>query len=600
MFLSGKKRLKKILLATTVIIVIAKLLLDHHTIRSMPEKKTPNDDFYYSLVNHLKTYKPIALEETSIENKKNLRTKNCKMADMSLFDDRVNNLAVYNNLNECYSLPDSIFDNLESNHWGFVNKIKTDLQKKYHHPSSSSKKTKEKDDNESDIGIVTVGGGKYSVLAYNSIRSMRKFGTTLPVEVFIPEVDKVGEEDFCFNVLPKLNAKCIFLSDVLPDSLLEDPDFKFDRFQFKVWALLISTFRHVAFIDADNYLISNLDDFNNQTSYLENGLVIWPDMWARVTPPTFYKLIHKHIDLNENPIRNVGDSITPFEIQYPEYKDNRMTYDDAANKIRMHNFKNTLSDPTSESGQMLMDKVRHLDTLLLSLYYNVYGPAWYYNMFSLGGAGEGDKETFIGAAFALDNPYYQIKSGMGITGFFKQKKEGGNGEYRGCGLLQVDFEKDYQHYYNYVRKNSEKLVQDDLFGNDDNDPIKKYNKGRIFYDKWMKDENNGKNLEYMFVHASLNKFDPWRLYKDREFAYDRDGVTPYRQFRDLKRMKYFDIELFAFEELEKVMCHDEQRIDFKYYQDKKNTDDWPKICLELSKRVEFLKETHDSAVKPEI
>ncbi|KAK7679537.1 Golgi alpha-1,2- mannosyltransferase [Cerrena zonata] len=43
------------------------------------------------------------------------------------------------------------------------------------------------------------------------------------------------------------------------------------------------------------------------------------------------------------------------------------------------------------------------------MYYNYYGPDYYYPLLSQGAAGEGDKETFIAAAHKLKLPYYQVK-----------------------------------------------------------------------------------------------------------------------------------------------------------------------------------------------
>jgi alpha 1,2-mannosyltransferase len=73
-------------------------------------------------------------------------------------------------------------------------------------------------------------------------------------------------------------------------------------------------------------------------------------------------------------------------------------------------------DQTTESGQIYISKSLHRSTLLLSLYYNYYGPGIYYSLFSQGAHGEGDKETFAPAADFFRLPYYMLKGTPGAIG----------------------------------------------------------------------------------------------------------------------------------------------------------------------------------------
>jgi alpha 1,2-mannosyltransferase len=65
---------------------------------------------------------------------------------------------------------------------------------------------------------------------------------------------------------------------------------------------------------------------------------------------------------------------------------------------------------------MLINKRTHLKTLLLSIYYNIYGPEYYYPLLSQGVLGEGDKETFMAAALVAAESYYRVKTGVIAVG----------------------------------------------------------------------------------------------------------------------------------------------------------------------------------------
>jgi len=91
-----------------------------------------------------------------------------------------------------------------------------------------------------------------------------------------------------------------------------------------------------------------------------------------------------------------------------------------------------LPEASSEAGQLLINKQKHLKTLLLAVYYNIYGPDFYYPLLSQGALGQGDKETFMAAAMVLDLPYYRVKTGVKAIG----RVDGS--ERKGSGMIQVD------------------------------------------------------------------------------------------------------------------------------------------------------------------
>lgn len=96
-------------------------------------------------------------------------------------------------------------------------------------------------------GIVTTAGGKYIPVFLVSLRLLRRTGSTLPVEVFLADQTEYDHK-LCTRTLPALNARCRILTDVLGAS--ENVEIK--TYQYKIFAILFSSFEDVFFLDADN------------------------------------------------------------------------------------------------------------------------------------------------------------------------------------------------------------------------------------------------------------------------------------------------------------------------------------------------------------
>lgn len=229
-------------------------------------------------------------------------------------------------------------------------------------------------------GIVTIGGGKFTWLALLSISQIRSTGCTLPIEIFIPYHEHYDKE-FCAKAETDLNAKCIRG----PSGL------KLDSFQWKLIAIYYSSFQNVLFLDSDNTVLKNPNGLFSWDKYLESGLVLWPDAWTRTTHPAFYDIIG--VEVKET----------------------------ASGKF--HDNEGAMPDPTNESGMILVNKVKHTDTLFVALYLNIFGPEYYYPLITQGGAGEGDKDTFMASVFALGMPYYVVYNTLHFIGYFKNGRE---------------------------------------------------------------------------------------------------------------------------------------------------------------------------------
>jgi alpha 1,2-mannosyltransferase len=237
-------------------------------------------------------------------------------------------------------------------------------------------------------GIVIVGGGRFTPMAIVSILMLRRTKSKLPVEVFLP-----NENDYdhyiCEILFKELNTRCITLSRVIKGHQ------SITRYQYKVFAIILSSFEDVIFLDADSIPIMDPSKLFHQEPYTLTGLVTWPDFWISSASHLFYE---------------ITDQPTP----------------------------SLLKHASSESGQIMISKRQHNQSLLLALYYNFYGPAFYYKLLSQKAAGEGDKETWVAAATALNKTYYQVREGAQPVGRHI------NGTYKYGGMLQYHPSNDYK------------------------------------------------------------------------------------------------------------------------------------------------------------
>lgn len=211
-------------------------------------------------------------------------------------------------------------------------------------------------------GIVSTASGALLPIFLISLRMLRRTGCVLPVELFVRDSGEY-DEHICADVLPSLGAHCVLLSDLIGASSTSQHSLqKVEKYQLKAFSILFSSFEDVFFLDADNLLLQDptpLFSTSRSTSpFKDNGLLLWPDFWASSTSPLFY-------DLASLPM-------PPLTMQ-----------------------------ASVESGQLLVSKRRMRRELLMTAYYNMYGPEWYYPLLSQGAPGQGDKETFFAGAEAV-------------------------------------------------------------------------------------------------------------------------------------------------------------------------------------------------------
>ncbi|POR37872.1 Uncharacterized protein TPAR_01930 [Tolypocladium paradoxum] len=167
-------------------------------------------------------------------------------------------------------------------------------------------------------GIVITSKSANFGIAVAAILMLRHVGSKLPIELFLDSTNN-PERRLCDRSLANLQLTCLNMDDFL--RLPETSDWKtpkLEKHQFKPFSVLFSSFQEVLFLDADPWF-----------GYLAGLLV-----------PTISPLFY---DIAEAQMPNIA-----------------------------------LKSRASVSGLMLHSKAKHVD----SVYYNSYGPKYYYQLYS--------------------------------------------------------------------------------------------------------------------------------------------------------------------------------------------------------------------------
>lgn len=518
----------------------------------------------------------------------------------------------YESLLQCLKIDESSFDDLHKNHKYFMDHF-VDLYDSWEShiwdnlsasvsssspspsPSSSFKTTASANPRNNALyhgnGIVVVGGGKYSVLSLLLIEALKSQNVHLPIEILIPPAEASLEKEYCEfleNNHNRYNAKCIYFDRVFPQELLEN--FEFKGYQYKSVALLASSFENVLLLDADNVPLTDISNVFQSHVYKKFGMILWPDIWRRSTNPKYYDIAEIKINF-EKRTANLIDRFTPAQVYTPQ--DKLLDTEYLRQEVPYHDFEGAIPDVSSETGQLLINKRTHMKSILLSFYYNVYGPEYYYPMFTQNMAGQGDKETFVAAAHVLNESYYQVKSTAGIAGYHRQDNSG----FRSVAIYQKNFIQDYDLYEISKRKTYEKY------------DIKDVNNGKwTFRNEAQKEQSTAKyNPEYspqtsylnlffknketeaqnMFAHCNFPKFDPLEMSKKKDFTWEG------KHFRVFKRQRVngFDVEKSFYTTFDTHLCQSNGRVEFSYLNNKiKGETEWNEMCQFIHEKLDFLQE----------
>ena len=204
-------------------------------------------------------------------------------------------------------------------------------------------------------GIIICGGGsKYFPGAWVCIRMLRKFGCTLPIQIWF-----LGEKELnprMRELVAPFGVECI---DAL--QLRETkPCRRLIGWELKAYAVLHTTFREVLLLDADNVPVRDPTYLFEAPEYTQRGAIFWPDIerFSEI-PPSFNPEIWKALGM-----------VPP------------------------------IGEPEFESGQLLINKELSWRPLNLAMWFNEFSDFFYKYVY-------GDKETFhlawkkLGVPFAM-------------------------------------------------------------------------------------------------------------------------------------------------------------------------------------------------------
>ncbi|KAL3670844.1 hypothetical protein V7S43_004029 [Phytophthora oleae] len=119
-----------------------------------------------------------------------------------------------------------------------------------------------------DRGIVFVIYEKLLLGAYVSVRSLRAFGCTLPIEMWYKTSETNVEHPLLRLMVEEFG---VYLR------LIEDP--LATHFYTKLHAIFYSAFDNVLLLDADNFAVRDPNYLFDTQEFVETGAIFWPDFW---------------------------------------------------------------------------------------------------------------------------------------------------------------------------------------------------------------------------------------------------------------------------------------------------------------------------------
>jgi alpha 1,2-mannosyltransferase len=214
-----------------------------------------------------------------------------------------------------------------------------------------------------DRGIVFVIYEKLLLGAYVSVRSLRALGCTLPIEMWY-----MTSETNVHHPLLRL------LVDEYGVFLREIRDPRATHFYTKLHAIFYSAFDKVLLLDADNFAVRDPNYLFDTDEFRDTGALFWPDFWK---PGNTIFNIHER------------SYVWPFfGLDYVDMFE-------------------------QESGQVLIDRVRHQRALNTLMFYGFAQVPRVHEELRLVW---GDKDLFRFAWMKTDSPFYMAERPPGSAG----------------------------------------------------------------------------------------------------------------------------------------------------------------------------------------
>lgn len=272
-------------------------------------------------------------------------------------------------------------------------------------------------------GIVMIGGGSFLGTALTSILTLRESGSKLPLELVLTSFDEY-QQDVCEVMLPALNARCIIMEEILGPDVFKGLNLK--KYELKVLGLFLSSFEEALLMDADNLAVKSPDYILDSKLFDKYGYIIWMDFWRQTISPYFYEIAG--IDIGE-PVRKDGI-----------YPDSEFS---SRSQSQLADLEGAIPDSTCEAGQLAINKRTHFKPLLMTVYYNLLGFKYYYQLLGQGAVGIGDKDTFIAGLTVFGIKPYFVKQRPLLLGYDHGEDDSG---WQDTTMVQYDPVQDYEYY----------------------------------------------------------------------------------------------------------------------------------------------------------
>ncbi|ONH66139.1 hypothetical protein BON22_3915 [Cyberlindnera fabianii] len=169
-------------------------------------------------------------------------------------------------------------------------------------------------------------------------------------------------------------------------------------------------------------------------------------------------------------------------------------------------------------------------SIFLSLYYNVFGPNYFYGLLSQGQAGEGDKETILAAAHKCGLPYYQVQEYIREYGEMTNTYE-----------FHISAMGQYDPILDYIQSQDPQRYKDTRWT---------YNREKVNYlmHRYSKSET-------LFLHCNQPKLYPWKIDgKGFRMIHDTAGVRRRLYSKALIQELGYDVEAKIWETMEWMLC----------------------------------------------
>jgi alpha 1,2-mannosyltransferase len=215
-------------------------------------------------------------------------------------------------------------------------------------------------------GIVICAGGKYLIHAYASLLTVRKVGCLLPIEIFYAGSEELGKDPQRTRLLFETDIGDVTFIDTTTKDLGIPPT-KLRGFEIKSYALLLTSFDDILFLDADCAVLQDPEGLFDNHIVKRFGNLFWPDY------PYSDALIHESLGDHFGPPHPPG-----FE---------------------------------TESGQIVLHKNRCVKGLVYAWLLNKHQDIFYKLYY-------GDKDLFRLGFNMAGLPFSQVPHPPGILGFY--------------------------------------------------------------------------------------------------------------------------------------------------------------------------------------